>query len=53
MVGMALLYFIATCALIFWKLNRHKKMPYRQIQVGTVFFRLQVRSAGLIGRLCC
>ena len=53
MVGMALLYFVATCALIFWKLNRHKSMHYRQIQVGTVFFRLQVSSAGLTGQLCC
>lgn len=53
MVGMALLYFVATCALIFWKLNRHKKMPYRQIQLGTVFFQLQVSSAVLTGQLCC
>lgn len=47
MVGIALLYFAATCALLLWKLNRHKRMPYRQTQVGTVFFRLQVSSQAL------
>ena len=52
MVGIALLYFAATCALLLWKLNRHKRMPYRQTQVGTVFFRLQVSSQDLTGQLC-
>ena len=41
-VGLALVYFAVTCALILVKLNMHKKFSYRMIQMGTVFFRLQV-----------
>jgi len=41
-VGIAFLYFAVTCALLLRKLNLHKKVSYRMIQVGTVFFRLQV-----------
>ena len=43
-VGMTLLYFALTCTLILRKLNAHKKVSYRLIQTGTVYFRLQVSS---------
>ena len=42
-VGLAIVYFMVTCALILWTLNRHKMVPYREVQDGYVFFRLQVR----------
>ena len=42
-VGLAIVYFTVTCALILWTLNRHKMVPYREVQDGYVFFRLQVR----------
>ncbi len=42
MVGIALVYFAITCALLMLKLSAHKKVAYRRIQVGTIFFRLQV-----------
>jgi len=41
-VGIAFIYFALTCALLLLKLSQHRKLPYRRIQVGTVFFRLQV-----------
>ena len=41
-VGLALVYFAVTCALILMKLSMHKKFSYRMIQMGSVFFRLQV-----------
>ena len=41
-VGLALVYFAVTCALILMKLNRHKKVSYRRVQLGILFFRLQV-----------
>ena len=41
-VGIALVYFAATCALLLWKLNSHKKLSYRRIQVGNSFFKMQV-----------
>ena len=44
MVGLACIYFAITCALLMLKLSAHRKMAYRRIQVGTVFFRLQVSS---------
>ena len=41
-VGLTLLYFALTCALILGKLNAHKKVSYRLIQTGIVYYRLQV-----------
>ena len=41
-VGIALVYFAATCALLLWKLSSHKKLSYRRIQVGNAFFKMQV-----------
>lgn len=41
-VGLALVYFAVTCVLILMKLNRHKKASYRRVQMGILFFRLQV-----------
>ena len=43
-VGIAIVYFAATCTLLLQKLSRHRKLSYRLIQVGTVFTRLQVSS---------
>ncbi|DBA92558.1 TPA: hypothetical protein ACH3X1_002782 [Trebouxia sp. C0004] len=42
-VGIAMVYFAATCTLLLQKLSRHKKLSYRQLQVGTVFTKLQFR----------
>ena len=44
MVGIAVVYFAIICALLMLKLSAHRKVAYRRIQVGTVFFRLQVSS---------
>ena len=44
MVGIACIYFAVTCVLLMLKLSAHRKVAYRRIQVGTVFFRLQVSS---------
>ncbi|DBA74569.1 TPA: hypothetical protein ACH3X2_009444 [Trebouxia sp. C0005] len=43
MVGIACIYFAVTCVLLMLKLSAHRKVAYRRIQVGTVFFRLQLR----------
>ncbi len=54
MVGIAFIYFAVTCALLMVKLREHRKVAYRRIQVGTVFFRLQVRPhrQSLLVMLC-
>lgn len=42
MVAVAILYFTLTCGILTKKLRQYKKMPYEQIQVAVVFYRLQV-----------
>ncbi|KAA6428561.1 MAG: hypothetical protein FRX49_01437 [Trebouxia sp. A1-2] len=42
-VGIAFVYFAATCTFLLQKLNKHRKLSYRLIQVGTVLTRLQLR----------
>lgn len=41
-VGVSIGYFVATCYLYAWKLRQHKRFPLRVVQVGMLFFRLQV-----------
>ena len=46
-VGLAIVYFAVTCALIVRKLHIHKKLSWRLVQLGNVFFRLQVSHTTL------
>ena len=38
----AVLYFIATLSILLWKLRSFRSLPYAQVQVAVVFYRLQV-----------
>ena len=42
LVVAAILYFIATLSILLWKLRTFRTLPYAQIQVAVVFYRLQV-----------
>ena len=42
MVGVSIGYFVVICYLCFWKLKQHKRFPIRVVQVGMLYFRLQV-----------
>ena len=42
MVVATILYFIATFSILLWKLRSFRSLPYAQIQVAAVFYRLQV-----------
>ena len=42
LVVTAVLYFIATFGILFWKLRSFRSLPYAQVQVSVVFYRLQV-----------
>lgn len=43
-VGASIGYFMVICYLCFWKLKQHKRFPIRVVQVGMLYFRLQVSS---------
>lgn len=38
----AVLYFVATLGILLWKLRSFRSLPYAQVQVAVVFYRLQV-----------
>ena len=42
LVVTAVLYFIATLGILLWKLRSYRSLPYAQVQVAVVFYRLQV-----------
>ena len=46
-VGISIAFFTLICALCSWKLRQHKKLPFRVVQIGTLYFRLQVRVNSL------
>ena len=41
-VVVAVLYFVATLGILLWKLKSFRSLPYAQVQVAVVFYRLQV-----------
>ena len=42
LVAATILYFIAILSILLWKLRSFRSLPYAQIQVAVVFYRLQV-----------
>lgn len=42
LVAAAILHFIAILSILLWKLRSFRSLPYAQIQVAVVFYRLQV-----------
>lgn len=40
--AMGIVYFIVTCYILLYKLRQFRKLPYAEIQVAVVFYRLQV-----------
>jgi len=42
MVAVAIVYFAVTCYILMYKLRQYKRLPYADIQVALVFYRLQV-----------
>ena len=51
-VTMSLLYFATTCTMFVWKLRQHRRLPYEQFQMESVFYRLQVTNPILHCALC-
>ena len=41
-VGVALVYFLITYVLLVWKMQKHKAVSYHIVQMGSLFYRLQV-----------
>lgn len=39
---MGIVYFIVTCYILLAKLRAFRKLPYAEVQVAVVFYRLQV-----------
>lgn len=39
---MGIVYFIVTCCILLLKLQAFRKLPYAEVQVAVVFYRLQV-----------
>lgn len=48
MVAVAILYFAVTCTILMSKLRQYKKLPYAEIQVAVVFYRLQVHHTSCL-----
>lgn len=42
LVATTILHFIAILSILLWKLRSFRSLPYAQIQVAVVFYRLQV-----------
>ena len=52
MVALGIVYFALTALILLLKLQKFKQLPYTTVQVGIVFYRLQVgQASGLLSHV--